>query len=106
MRSKKKQLVLLTQLLLLLLLLLKTKYLTLVIQSKKTDYATEVSEIENKITTNHDHDKYFTTQEYNKITSAIFTARLALAYLASKSDIANFVKKTGLDDKLKISNKN
>ena len=73
---------------------------------KKTDYATEVSEIENKITTDHDHDKYFTTQEYNKITSAIFTARLALAYLASKSDIANFVKKTGLDDKLKISNKN
>ena len=73
---------------------------------KKTDYATEVSEIENKITTDHDHNKYFTTQDYNKVTLAIFTARLALAYLASKSDIANFVKNTGLDDKLKISNKN
>ena len=73
---------------------------------KKTDYATEVSEIENKITTDHDHNKYFTTQDYNKVTLAILTARLALAYLASKSDIANFVKNTGLDDKLKISNKN
>ena len=35
---------------------------------KKTDYNTKISEIENKITTDHDHDKYITTQEFNKLT--------------------------------------
>ena len=44
------------------------KYLTLVIQSKKTDY---INETENKII-DHDHDKYITTAEFN-----IFAARLA-----------------------------
>ena len=29
---------------------------------KKTDYNTKISETENKITTDHDHDKYITTQ--------------------------------------------
>ena len=43
----------------------------------------KISEIENKITTDHDHDKYVTTQECNKLTSKKFTERLALAYLAS-----------------------
>ena len=33
-----------------------------------------------------------------------FTARLAQANLASKSDIANFVKKTDFDDKQKNLN--
>ena len=60
---------------------------------KKTDYNTKISEIENKITTDHDHDKYITTQELNKLTAENFTARLAQANLASKNDIANFVKK-------------
>ena len=36
----------------------------------------------------------------NILTSEKFTARLARANLASKSDIANFVKKTDFDDKL------
>ena len=36
-----------------------------------------------------------------KLTSENFTARLARGNLASKSDIANFVKKTGFDDKPK-----
>ena len=36
---------------------------------KKTDYNTKITEIENKITTNHDHDRYVTTQEFNKLTS-------------------------------------
>ena len=55
-----------TQLLLplLLLLLLKINYLMLVIQSKKLTVA-NISEIENKIYTDHDHDKYITTQEFN-----------------------------------------
>ena len=30
----------------------------LVIQSKKTDYNRQISKIENKITTDHDHNKY------------------------------------------------
>ena len=73
---------------------------------KKTDCNIKISETENKITTDHDHDKYIATQELNKLTSEIFTARLAQANLASKSDIANFVKKTDFDDKLKILTKN
>ena len=35
---------------------------------KKTDYNTKMSQNENKITTDHDHDKYITTQEFNKLT--------------------------------------
>ena len=41
---------------------------------KKTDYSTKISEFENKITTDHDHDKYVTTQEFKKLTSENFTA--------------------------------
>ena len=36
---------------------------------KKTGYNTKISKIENKINTNHDHDKYITTPECNKSTS-------------------------------------
>ena len=35
----------------------------------KTDYSTKIIETENEITTDHDHDKYITTQEFNKLTS-------------------------------------
>ena len=59
--------------------------------------------------TDHDHsNKYITTQEFNKITSQNFAARLPQANLAGKSDIANFGKKTDLGDKVKTvtSNKN
>ena len=51
---------------------------------KKTDYNTKISEIENKITTSHDHDKYITTQEFNKLKSKNVTARLKQANLARK----------------------
>ena len=77
-----------------------------VIQSKKTDQNTNTSEIENKITTDHCHDKYITIQEFNKLASGKFFARLAQANLARINDIANFVKKADFDDKLKILNKN
>ena len=66
------------------------KYLMLVI-SQKTDYNTKISQIENKITIDHDHNKHITTQECNKLTSESFTARLKQANLASQNDIANFV---------------
>ena len=75
---------------------------------KKTDHNTKISEVENKIIIDHDRDKYITTQEFNKLTSENFSARLAQGNLASKSNIANFVKKIDFDDKLKnvTSNKN
>ena len=56
---------------------------------KKTNYNTKINETENKIATDHDHDKYITTHEFNKLTSENFTARLVQSYLARKSDIAN-----------------
>ena len=61
-------------------MLLKIKYLVLLIQAKKTDYNTKINEIEKKIT-DHNHDKYITTPEFNKLTSENFAARLALLIL-------------------------
>ena len=43
--------------------------------------------------TDHDHHKHTTTQEFNKVTSETFAARLAQANLTSKNDIAALVKK-------------
>ena len=63
---------------------------------------TAVTAVENKIP---EHSKYVTTPEFNKITAESFTARLAQANLASKNDIANFLKKTDFYDKLKTLNK-
>ena len=48
-----------------------------------------------------DCNKYITTQKFNKLTLQNFAARLAQANSANNSDIANFVKKTNFDDKLK-----
>ena len=56
----------------------------LVIQSRKTDYNTEINEIEKKIT-DHSHDKYITTPEYNELTAEKFAARLAQADLVTKT---------------------
>ena len=69
---------------------------------KKTGYSTKISKIENEFTTDYDHFKYITTQEFNKLTSKTSTAKLAQANLASRSDTANFVKKTDFDNKLKM----
>ena len=55
-----------------------------------------------KITTDHDHDKCITTQEFNKLAVEYFSARRAQANLTSKNNITNFVKKTDFDDKLNI----
>ena len=59
---------------------------------KKADYKTKINEIEKKITDDN-HDKYITTQEFNKLKS-YFITRLAQANLAFKSDISDFVKKS------------
>ena len=61
---------------------------------KKTAYQIIISQIKNKITTDHDHDKYITTEEFTKLTSNSFTAR-------HKQEIGNFVNKTDSDNKLK-----
>ena len=62
----------------------------LLIQLKKTDYVTKVTEIENKLN-NHNRDKYIDTSEFNKLAVDVFHARLAQA---------NLVAKTGFDAKL------
>ena len=49
--------------------------------------------------TDHDHDKYITAPEFNKLTAQHFVARSTQANLSSKNNIANFVKKTDFDDK-------
>ena len=51
----------------------------------KTDYNTKVTEIENKLT-NHNHDKYIDTQEFNKLAADIFNARSAQAKLITKTE--------------------
>ena len=58
------------------------------------------------ITADYDHCIYITTQEFNKLTAENFIARLGKSNLANKNDIANFVKKTNFDNKLKNLNKN
>ena len=62
-----------------------------------TDYNTKINEIEKN--TDHDHDKYITTLEFNKLTSENIAARLKQKNVASLSDIANFVNKTDFDKK-------
>ena len=109
MRLEIKYVLLLTWLLLLLLLLLKIKYLPNVSNLvEKTYYNEKISEIENKITTDHNHDKHITTQKFNKLTTENFTARLKQPKLASKINISNFLKETDFDSKLKnvTSNEN
>ena len=90
-----------------LLLLLINEILSVSNLVKKTDYNTKINKIEKKIT-DHNHDKYITTPEFNRFTAEIFYLRLKRTNIASKGDIANFVKKTDFDNKLKdvISNKN
>ena len=71
---------------------------------KKTDHSTKSSETENKIT-DHDHDKYITTPEFHNLTAENFAARLKQANLASKSDIANFIKKMNKNELNELSKK-
>ena len=71
---------------------------------KKADYGTKIVEIEKKIL-HHHHDEYITTQKHNKLTVENFDGRLKQANLASRNDIADFIKKAYLDDELKNLNK-
>ena len=69
----------------------------LVILLKKTDYNTKIIEIENKIT-NHKHDEYITTPEFNKLAVNTFNARIAQANLITKTDFD--AKLSGLNRKI------
>ena len=48
---------------------------------KKTNYNTKITEIEKKLT-DHNHDKYITTAEFNKL-------KLAQVHLITKTDFNN-----------------
>ena len=52
---------------------------------KKTGFDTKITEIEKKLT-DHNHDKYITTPEFNALAADIFNARLAQANLMTKRD--------------------
>ena len=59
---------------------------------KKTDYNTKISDIEKNIT-DHNHDKYITTPEFNTLAADAFNARLA-----AQTDL---IRKPEFDFKLK-----
>ena len=66
-------------------------------KKKKPDCNTKINEIEMKII-DHNHDKYITTPEFNKLTAQNFAARLAQANLVTKtnfdSKLTSVIKKT------------
>ena len=70
---------------------------------KKTDYNTKVTEIENKLT-DHNHDKYITTPEFNKLTADVFNAKIAQANLVKKTEFDS--RLSSLNEKLQQINKN
>ena len=53
---------------------------------KKADYNTKISEIEKKILV-HDHSKYITSKELNKLTPESLATRLAQEKLVTKDDM-------------------
>ena len=67
----------------------------------KTDYNTKISDIEKKIT-DHNHDKYITTPEFNKLTTENFKARLAQANLVKKKQILTLNGKKLVTELLQI----
>ena len=54
---------------------------------KKTDFNTKITEIGKELT-DHNHDKYITTPEFNNIAANFFNARLAQANLITKTDFS------------------
>ena len=51
--------------------------------AKKTDYDTKISELEKNLT-DHNHDKYITTAEFNTLPADVFNARLAQCKINKK----------------------
>ena len=67
---------------------------------KETDYNTKMTEIEKKLT-DHNHDKYITTPEFNTLAADVFNARLKRANLVTKTDFDNSV--SSLNGKITIN---
>ena len=57
----------------------------MLVTSKKTDYNTKITDIENKLN-DHDHDKYIDASEFNTLAANVFNGRLAQATLITKTD--------------------
>ena len=55
---------------------------------KKTNYDTEINELEKKLT-DHNHDNHITTTEFNTLAAHVFNARLAQVNLIEKSPQLN-----------------
>ena len=66
----------------------------LVIQLKKTDYNANVNKTDKK--TDHSHDKYITTPEFNKLTTENFAAKLAQTNLITKTDFNEKLKNVNI----------
>ena len=64
---------------------------------KKTDYNTKITEIEKKLT-DHNHDKYIATPEFDTLAANVFNARLARANLVTKTHFD--AKLTSVNNKL------
>ena len=62
----------------------------------KRQFDTKISELEKKVT-DHNHDKYITTPEFNTLAADVFNARLTQANLITKTDfdaeLSNFNRK-------------
>ena len=52
---------------------------------KQINYNTKINEIEKKLT-DHNHDKYITTPEFNTLTADVFNARLVQFSLITETD--------------------
>ena len=52
----------------------------------KTDYNAKITEIDKKLT-DHNHDKYITTPEFNTLAANVFNVRLVQANLVTKTDL-------------------
>ena len=61
---------------------------------KKTGYDTKNTEIEKKLT-DHDHDQYITTPEFNTLAANVFNARLVQANWVTKTDFDNIISSLG-----------
>ena len=64
---------------------------------KETNYVQKISGLEKKLT-DHNHDKYITTPEFNILAADVFNARLAPVNLITKTDFD--VKRSSLNRKV------
>ena len=56
----------------------------------KTGYETKINKIEKKLT-DHNHDKYITTPEFNTLTASVFNARLAQENMITETNFNNSI---------------